>query len=269
MTRVLFYGHRHSFLSLYDFKVVYEDDKLVVLDKPHDLRINTDKPWLDILSLQMQLLFHRVKKTVKGAYHSFCFCHQLDYSTSGCICIAYDRVAARCVGKAFEKRQVGKQYLALVWGHVKKTKSFVINEPIGTLQYSEDPGRSKYQVLASNPLCIRPREARTHVIPLELGFFNDKPATKVLLLPQTGRQHQLRVHLKSIGHHIIGDMMYGSDYDSKIDRMMLHAYRLVIKIKGKTIDCITSDPFTPHKTDWKIITEITKKDDYLNVFQII
>lgn len=267
MVRVILLGYRHTFLSIKNLKIVYEDENLIVIDKDFDLRINTDKPWCDILSLQMQLLYHRIDKTVKGAFHSFCFCHQLDYATSGCICIAYDRSTARNIGKAFEKRNVGKQYLALVWGHMEQTKTFDINEAIGISCAFPNSGRSKYQVVASDTSCINPREAVTRVIPLALGYFQNFPVTKVLLLPRTGRQHQLRVHLKSIGHHIVGDIMYGNKDDTKADRMMLHAYRLFIKTNKHTIDCITYDPFMPHNSPWTVSSVLVQKEDFLNTFQ--
>lgn len=73
--------------------------------------------------------------------------------------------------------------------------------------------------------CLCPRSAHTRLLVLQRGLFDSYPATKVLLMPTTGRRHQLRVHCSHIGHTIIGDYTYSRRKDTIPYRTFLHAYR--------------------------------------------
>ena len=73
--------------------------------------------------------------------------------------------------------------------------------------------------------CQKPRNSSTGLLVLELGFIDNKPATKILLYPKTGRRHQLRVHCLYIGHTIIGDYTYSGKKDTAPYRTFLHALR--------------------------------------------
>ena len=89
---------------------------------------------------------------------------------------------------------------------------------------------------------------------LEYGTYKGQPASKVILKALTGRRHQLRVHLKYIGHPVVGDMCYGLD-DFETYRTMLHAYKLKLRIDTKErmfIKAKADDPFLPQvDSDWK------------------
>jgi 23S rRNA-/tRNA-specific pseudouridylate synthase len=103
---------------------------------------------------------------------------------------------------------------------------------------------------------VNGRGARTLIITLEQGLFDNYPATKVLVRPITGRRHQIRVHCSHIGHTIVGDYTYSNRKDVKPNRMYLHSLRLVIPNKIEDINVETDDPFTEeHISQWKPSTK--------------
>ena len=75
------------------------------------------------------------------------------------------------------------------------------------------------------------RSCETRVEIIQYGEYLNKKVTKVLLKPITGRRHQLRVHMRALGHPIVGDASYNSEYDPQSPRMMLHAQKLVIEMR--------------------------------------
>ena len=141
--------------------------------------------------------------------------HRIDKDTSGLIVFAKNAEAHRRLSLQFEKRLVRKVYLALVHGVVAAEQG-VIDKPLGR----HGSGR-----VGINPQ--RGRSSVTEYLVLRRG-----PAHTLLeAYPKTGRRHQIRVHLYSIGHPIVGDRLYGDlaiqrDYP----RMMLHAQKLMIRL---------------------------------------
>ena len=91
------------------------------------------------------------------------------------------------------------------------------------------------------------RRSETKLEILSYGSYLGKPVTKVRLYPITGRRHQLRVHLLSLGHPIVGDATYNTNYDERSSRMMLHAHKLSINLGDKYtpsfVEADTVDPF--------------------------
>ena len=179
--------------------LVYEDDRYFVLNKPYDIQIDGYRP-CTLLSLLRRF------RTYPPPVH---FCNQLDYATSGLILLAKDSFAARAAHNLFENRKVQKRYQALVWGHVVQEQ--YIDHPL-------DVHSSHTQV------SLEGKDSLSYVQPMAQGYYDGKEASLVELRPHTGRRHQLRVHLTSLGHGIIGDVTYGCS--ERYPRMMLHAFML-------------------------------------------
>jgi len=179
-------------------------------------------------------------KTAFGFRHV----HQLDFATSGVLCIALNKKAAGVAGKLFEARTVSKRYLALVEGH-PEWDHMRVERGVG-----EDAldGRGFRMALEGQPGCTKPLPAMTDCYVVDRGTLRGKLVAKLLLCPQSGRRHQLRLHCLALGHPVVGDVAYSGDRSSP--RMMLHAWMLRLplpKTRAKPNQapiCISSfDPY--------------------------
>lgn len=175
-----------------ELDILYEDDQLIVVNKPAGLVVhpgsgNSNGTLLNGLKYHFKTL-SRNDSMRPGIVH------RLDKETSGVILIAKTDKAHDHLSSQFSDRTVKKEYLALAWGNVDA-------EGIIRGEISRHPGnRQIFKVVASGG-----REACTTYELVE----NLTPLSLVQLFPKTGRTHQLRVHLKSIGHPIFGDSAYG------------------------------------------------------------
>ena len=187
--------------------ILYEDAALLVLEKPAGLLsvpgLGPDKQ--DCLSARIQ-----------RHYPDALVVHRLDMATSGLMLMARGKAAQSVLSRHFAERLVTKRYEALVLGLVQRT-SVIWNDidlPI-TLDWPHRPLRIVSAVGG------KPSRTRWRIV--------DQPTpstTRLELEPVTGRSHQLRVHLKAIGHPIIGDALYGADPLPLTSRLMLHATRI-------------------------------------------
>jgi tRNA pseudouridine32 synthase/23S rRNA pseudouridine746 synthase len=136
--------------------------------------------------------------------------HRLDMDTSGLILFARSPVIQRNLSLQFERREISKTYIAVVNGIIE-TDAGTIDAALRKDMTSRLPPKHLVD-------CVRGKKSITKWQVLERGA----TTTRVALFPQTGRSHQLRVHLKSIGFPIVGDPIYGTP----ADRLMLHAKSL-------------------------------------------
>ncbi|KAH0944979.1 hypothetical protein HN011_005150 [Eciton burchellii] len=202
-------------------EIVYRSENFLIINKPYDTYINSNNPDKKN-TLQLKLREMLPDLVNPKLYHEFHFVHRLDYPTSGIICIALNKRAARMASYAFENQKVQKFYLALVHGHIREPY-IVINKPIGNDIRKKN---SNHKMCTSDSIfCEKPRRSYTVLMVLEHGFWKNKPATKVLLALGTGRRHQLRVHCNYIGHTIIGDYTYSEGKDIEPRRTYLHSFR--------------------------------------------
>lgn len=184
--------------------VIYLDDDLLVLDKPSGLLTVPGKdPSL------WDCLEYRARQT----YPTAGIVHRLDKDTSGVIVMALNKRAHGRIGSQFEHRKTTKSYIARVWGTVEADTGLV-DLPLATDWENKPRQRVDWE---------NGRPAQTEWTVME----REPAATRVRLLPLTGRTHQLRVHMKSIGHVILGDVFYAEDEAlAAADRLQLHAEQL-------------------------------------------
>lgn len=219
--------------------VLYEDNELLVLDKPPGLVVDqsiTQKglTLADILQFSFGINLLRAG-----------IVHRLDKDTSGIILVAKTKEALEALQKQFKNREVKKEYLALVHGNLEQER--VVDAPI-----ERNPkNREKFTVLEEG------REAVTKFVPMQRLEFSDQRLVEIFpdfskiqmrklytlhytrftllkCLPLTGRTHQIRVHLKYIGNPLVGDEKYGGRKISRLDkrwcrRQFLHAKRIEFK----------------------------------------
>ena len=194
--------------------IVYEDADLVVVDKPAGLVVH---PGAGRKSgtLAQGLLARFPELRGVGEVDRPGIVHRLDSGTSGLLVVARTPAAYESLVSQFGSRTVERRYLALVWGHVESPTGLV-DAPVG--RSAGDPNRMA--VTASG------RPARTRYEVLE-RFTRPAATTELACRLETGRTHQIRVHLSSIGHPVVGDDRYGGLRPSiELARPFLHAATL-------------------------------------------
>jgi tRNA pseudouridine32 synthase / 23S rRNA pseudouridine746 synthase len=189
-----------------DLQILHIDDALLVLSKPAGLLAvpgrGADKQ--DALSSRVQVHFPEALVV-----------HRLDQATSGLMLMARSLGVQRTLSRAFEARQVHKEYVAIVQGQMAQGGG-----DIALPLMADWPRRPMQKVDMQNGKAALTRWRVLHAD----GAAN---TSHLLLEPVTGRTHQLRVHLCAIGHAIVGDTLYGEQVQlPKPARMMLHAQRM-------------------------------------------
>lgn len=182
--------------------ILYEDKDLVVVAKPSGLLSVPGRSHPDSALRRLE--------AARGA--AVYPAHRLDLDTSGALAFATRRKAERALMGQFRARTVAKTYLARVAG--QPPPEFVVNAPLERI-----PGQPRSRVSAKG------RRAVTRGVVLS----RDATSALVQLHPETGRSHQLRVHLLHLGHPIVGDRFYApADLIAAADRLLLHAWRLTV-----------------------------------------
>jgi RluA family pseudouridine synthase len=198
------------------FDIVFEDDNCVVVSKSGNMPVH--EGGLYKKNCLTALLEKKLGFRVFPVY-------RLDRETSGLVVFAKNK-------KAFEKIKISdKEYVAVCNGKI--SDDILIDKPIGETKGDFIDWKK----------CVdeKGKPAKTKIIPIKI--FKDYSLVKIILY--TGRQHQIRVHLSSIGHHILGDKVYGESdkqfkdyldgkFDGKIKRQMLHLRK--INLNGKEIE---------------------------------
>ena len=175
-------------------KIIYEDDAMLAVNKPAGMVVHP-APGHAKGTLVNALLSHCSDLSGIGGVERPGIVHRLDKDTSGVVLIAKNEIAHRSLAGQFKNRKIKKTYLALVRG-VVKSASGIIDTSIG---------RHKTNRKKMTATMDQGRQAETRYKVLEtLGHF-----TYIQLFPKTGRTHQIRVHLASIHHPILGDKLYG------------------------------------------------------------
>ena len=187
--------------------IVYEDDRLILCNKPSGLLTvpGKDPSLADCLEARVQASYPQ--------YPNAKVVHRLDKDTSGLLLLAFDKPALGSLGSQFEHRKVEKYYIARVWGDLEGD-SGLVDLPLATDWENKPRQRVDHE---------RGRASQTkwEVLAREGGV------TRLKLTPLTGRTHQLRVHMLALGHPILGDTFYadGPARDAA-DRLQLHAEML-------------------------------------------
>ncbi len=200
-------------------QVIYKNKQFLVLSKPAGLLVHAAKGKKEESLVDWLVKnYPEVKSVGDDPEERSGIVHRLDRETSGALLVCLTQKAFEYFKKQFQEHQIQKTYLALVHG-VPKEREGIINKPIGLKM-----GTIKRTVH------IRPAGRRTKMVKEAITKYKLKKVfgDKFSLLeiqPLTGRTHQIRVHLASIGHPIVGDKLYGPKKQSA-PRMFLHAQSL-------------------------------------------
>ena len=196
------------------FAVLYEDADIVVIDKPAGLVVHPGAG--NATGTLVHGLLARYPEIASvGEPDRPGIVHRLDGGTSGLMVVARREEARAVLVDMLSEREVSRQYRCLAWGTVKGDEG-LIDAPIGR----SDRERTKMAITADG------REARTRFVVAQ-RFTEPVPVTLLECHLETGRTHQIRVHLASIKHPVVGDTRYGRARPAiPLDRPFLHAERL-------------------------------------------
>jgi 23S rRNA pseudouridine1911/1915/1917 synthase len=202
-------------------EVVYEDDTLVVINKPAGMVVHPAAGnWSGTV---LNGLLHRYGESAAGLPRAG-IVHRLDKETSGLMVVARTLEAQTDLVRQLQARTVKRRYLALVWGNMPDEGT--IDAPIG-----RDP-RERTRMAVVTGASGKP--ARTHFRRVSSAIWQRQPVTAIHCDLETGRTHQIRVHCAHIGHPLLGDPVYGRARGKRsvtplpggFARQALHAWRL-------------------------------------------
>lgn len=210
-------------------KIIFEDESILVIDKPAGMVVNKADTTKNVVTIQdwVEKNYQIIKlpncefEDQPDFYKRAGIVHRIDKETSGLLLIAKTPEAFENLQAQFKERKVKKKYLALVHGFLEQ-KEGTINGPIGRLPWN----RERFGVFPEG------REAKTNYkVITKLSNYqiaNCEDLTLVELAPETGRTHQIRVHMQFIGHPLVGDEFYAGRKTARDDRkwcprVFLHA----------------------------------------------
>ncbi|MCC7667057.1 RluA family pseudouridine synthase [Liquorilactobacillus satsumensis] len=193
-------------------EVVYEDPDVLVVNKPQGMVVHPSAGHPDH-TLVNALLAHSPLSTINGEFRPG-IVHRIDKDTSGLLMVAKNDFAHRSLAAQLKAKSNVREYLALVHGVIKEEKG-TINAPLGR----SPKDRKKQAVVADG----RPAVTHFSVVRRYQNY------TLIKCFLETGRTHQIRVHLKYIGHPLAGDPLYGPTKTLKGHGQFLHAGKLGFK----------------------------------------
>ena len=183
--------------------IVYEDENILIINKPAGLTVNRSE------TTKGDTLQDYLERNYKIPVERSGIVHRIDKETSGLLIIAKNDEAFTNLQKQFKDRIVKKKYISLVHGRLNSDGE--VSVPVGRLPWN----RKRFGVLAGG------REAFTKYHIIKAIDINGEAMTLLELYPETGRTHQIRVHLKYLNHPIFGDELYAGRKTARNDRKIL------------------------------------------------
>jgi 23S rRNA pseudouridine1911/1915/1917 synthase len=209
--------------------IIYSDENIIVINKPAGIQVHPDgNEKENTVANALIAKFPEIKNVHDGTLGAFLrpgIVHRLDKDTSGILIIARNMKILEELKQLFQERKIQKKYLALVFG-VPKDKKGIITKPIARA------GNYRKQVIAGAKTKTKIRGAVTFY--KVIRRYKDYSLLEVE--PKTGRMHQIRIHLFSISHPVVGDKIYkmkNIKNPEKAERQLLHASELNFKMDGE------------------------------------
>ena len=202
----------------YKLEILYQDEYLVAINKPSGLLVHKSMIDRHEIYFAMKMLRDQMRQWVYPI-------HRLDKPTSGVLLFALDKHTAKLMSEQFREHSIQKTYLCVVRGytdasglieHALKEKLDKIADRDARVDKEAQDARTEYETLASVELDFA------------VGRYDKTRYSLVKVLPQTGRKHQIRRHMKHISHHILGDTKYGRGEHNKFIREQYDCHRLLL-----------------------------------------
>lgn len=246
----------------FDIEILYEDEDILVINKPSGITVHpapsvkeaTVVDWLKIRGISLSTIAGEERHGIV---------HRLDKETSGVMVIAKNNEAHKNLSEQLQNKSMGRYYIAIIEPPLKE--NIVVEKPI----FRNPKNRLKMAVVEGG------RYAKTAFAKIELS--NDGKFELIGAKLFTGRTHQIRVHLNSIGRHILGDSLYGFKSRSvKIDRVFLHAYILYLihprlKKEMRFVAKLPEDmeQFIKKRFNWERVYEKILPDKFDKLFDFV
>ncbi|MFA6160465.1 MAG: RluA family pseudouridine synthase [Parcubacteria group bacterium] len=211
------------------FEIVFENENFVVIDKPAGVQVHpSEKNEADTLVSGLLYKFPEVGTVGDEPQNRPGIVHRLDKDTSGIMLIARNQKTFQELKDKFKNHEIQKTYWAVAHGKLESKKGIIDKSLARARNY-------KKQTIANAKTQTKVREALTEYEVLKEG----KEYSLIELKPKTGRTHQLRIHLSSLGHPIVGDEKYklrNIKTDESVARHLLHAKKINFSLNGKNFE---------------------------------
>lgn len=229
----------------YKLEIIYQDDYLVVVNKPSGLLVHKSMIDKHEIYYAMKILRDQIGKWVYPV-------HRLDKPTSGALLFALDSDTARLLSEQFKEHSIEKKYIAVVRGYLEDNGE--IDYPL-SVKFDKITDKKADKTKTHEEAITLYKGLERVELDIEVGRYPKTRYSLVELKPQTGRKHQLRRHMKHISHHILGDTKYGRGEHNKMIRKEFNCHRLLLH----AIELEISHPYTKERLKF-----IASLDDTFN-----
>ncbi|MEN4053557.1 MULTISPECIES: tRNA pseudouridine(65) synthase TruC [Sulfurimonas] len=202
----------------YELEILYKDDYLVAINKPSGLLVHKSMIDRHEIYYAMKMLRDQIGAWVYPV-------HRLDKPTSGVLLFALDSHTSKLLNEQFKAHATRKKYIAVVRGYTDESGliEHALKEKLDKIS-DKDAQKDK----GAQDAITEYKRVETVEIDRPVGRYEKTRYSLVELLPQTGRKHQLRRHMKHISHHILGDTKYGRGEHNKFIRAEYGVHRLLL-----------------------------------------